>query len=60
MQVASLLGRNEPDCGEVHDPRLFRVIDEIGYDGRKGCDYRPAGKASDGLAWSLAASGSVK
>lgn len=60
MQVASVPKRNAPDSGEVNYPYLFRVIDEIGYDGWVGCEYRPAGKTSDGLTWLLAASGSVR
>jgi hydroxypyruvate isomerase len=55
MQVASVPKRNEPDSGEVNYPYLFRVIDEIGYDGWVGCEYRPAGKTLDGLAWLKAA-----
>ena len=51
MQVANVPKRNEPDSGEVNYPYLFRVIDEIGYDGWVGCEYRPAGKTLDGLAW---------
>ena len=51
MQVASVPKRNEPDSGELNYPYLFRVIDEVGYDGWVGCEYRPAGKTLDGLAW---------
>ena len=60
MQVAGVPKRNEPDSGEVNYPYLFRVIDEIGYDGWVGCEYRPAGKTGDGLAWLQAAVGSKK
>lgn len=60
MQVASVPKRNEPDSGEVNYPYLFRVIDEIGYDGWVGCEYRPAGKTSDGLTWLLTASRSTE
>ena len=60
MQVDSVPKRNHPDSGEVNYPYLFRVIDEIGYDGWVGCEYRPAGKTTDGLAWLPAASGSSK
>lgn len=60
MQVASVPKRNEPDSGEVNYPYLFRVIDEIGYQGWVGCEYRPAGKTTDGLAWLPAASASSK
>ncbi len=51
IQVASVPKRNEPDIGEVNYAHLFRVIDEIGYDGWIGCEYKPAGKTTDGLGW---------
>lgn len=51
IQIAGVPGRNEPDRGEVNYPHLFEVIDEIGYCGWVGCEYRPAGKTIDGLAW---------
>ena len=60
MQVASVPKRNEPESGEVNYPYLFRVIDEIGYAGWVGCEYRPAGKTLDGLAWLKAASESKR
>jgi hydroxypyruvate isomerase len=51
IQIASVPKRNEPDTGEVAYGHLFRVLDEIGYDGWVGCEYRPAGKTVDGLGW---------
>jgi 2-dehydrotetronate isomerase len=57
IQIASVPKRNEPDAGEVNYAHLFRVIDELGYDGWIGCEYKPAGKTLDGLGWWKAASG---
>jgi hydroxypyruvate isomerase len=51
VQVAGVPERNEPDAGEVNYPYLFRLLDELGYAGWVGCEYRPKGKTSDGLAW---------
>ena len=51
IQIAGVPRRNEPDTGEVAYPHLFRVLDEIGYEGWVGCEYRPAGKTVDGLGW---------
>lgn len=51
VQVASVPDRNEPDTGEVRYEYIFRVLDEIGYSGWVGCEYRPAGKTLDGLEW---------
>ena len=51
VQIASVPARNEPDDGEVNYPYLFRLLDELGYDGWIGCEYRPRGRTEDGLAW---------
>jgi hydroxypyruvate isomerase len=51
IQIAGPPLRNEPDTGEVRYEYLFRILDEIGYQGWVGCEYRPAGKTTDGLGW---------
>ncbi len=51
VQVAGVPKRHEPDTGEVNYSYLFDVLDEIGYAGWVGCEYRPAGKTVDGLGW---------
>ena len=51
IQIAGAPGRNEPDTGEVRYEYLFHLLDEIGYRGWIGCEYRPAGKTTDGLGW---------
>jgi hydroxypyruvate isomerase len=51
IQIAGAPQRNEPNTGEVRYEYLFQVLDEIGYDGWIGCEYRPAGKTTDGLGW---------
>ncbi len=50
-QIASVPKRNEPDDGEVNYPYLYQLLDEMGYQGYVGCEYRPKGKTEDGLAW---------
>lgn len=55
VQIASVPGRNEPDDGEVNYPYLFRLLDELGYEGWVGCEYRPRGRTGDGLGWLAAA-----
>ena len=42
LQIAGVPERHEPDVGEVNYPYLFEVLDELGYDGWIGCEYRPA------------------
>lgn len=51
VQIAGVPGRNEPDIGEINYPFLFDLLDELGYQGWIGCEYRPKGKTSDGLGW---------
>ncbi|UZE20118.1 hydroxypyruvate isomerase family protein [Pseudomonas sp. B21-054] len=51
IQVAGVPDRHEPDLGEVNYPFLFELMDELGYDGWVGCEYRPRGDTSSGLKW---------
>ena len=54
FQLADNPGRNEPGTGEINYPFLFSFIDNLGYDGWIGCEYRPAGVTEDGLGWASA------
>lgn len=51
IQIAGVPERNEPDTGEVNYAYLFRLLDELGYDGWLGCEYRPARGTAEGLQW---------
>jgi hydroxypyruvate isomerase len=51
VQIASVPERNEPDRGEVNYRAIFAMLDRLGYAGFVGCEYRPRGKAEDGLGW---------
>jgi hydroxypyruvate isomerase len=51
IQIAGVPDRHEPDHGEVHYPFVFQRLDELGYSGFVGCEYRPRGDTSAGLAW---------
>jgi hydroxypyruvate isomerase len=51
IQIAGVPDRHEPDLGELNYPQLFKLIDELGYTGWIGCEYRPRGDTSEGLAW---------
>ncbi|MGC1460850.1 MAG: 2-oxo-tetronate isomerase [Terracidiphilus sp.] len=51
IQIAGCPERHEPDTGEIRYEYLYRLLDEIGYQGWLGCEYRPAGKTTDGLGW---------
>ncbi len=51
MQLADVPARNEPGTGEIGWPFVFRRVDELGYQGWIGCEYRPAADTVAGLAW---------
>ena len=56
IQIAGVPQRHEPDLGELNYPYLFSVLDELGYEGWVGCEYRPKlgtqlGGTSAGLGW---------
>ena len=51
LQLADNPGRHEPGSGEINYPFLFDRLDELGYDGWFGCEYKPATTTEAGLAW---------
>ena len=51
IQIAGTPGRHEPDLGEINYAWLLRRVDELGYDGWVGCEYRPLRGTLEGLAW---------
>ncbi len=51
VQVAGVPDRHEPDRGEVEYRYLFDLLDELGYAGWIGCEYRPRGQTEAGLDW---------
>jgi hydroxypyruvate isomerase len=51
LQLADNPGRHEPGTGEINFAYLFRRIDELGYSGWIGCEYKPRGTTQAGLSW---------
>ena len=52
FQISGVPGRHEPDAmQEVNYPYLFDVIDDLGFDGWVGCEYRPGAGTIEGLKW---------
>ncbi|MEQ4720596.1 2-oxo-tetronate isomerase [Nonomuraea sp. B19D2] len=51
LQVAGVPDRHEPDLGELNARYLFDIIDELGFEGWIGCEYRPLSGTSEGLGW---------
>ncbi len=51
IQIADNPGRNEPGTGEINFPFLFAFLDEVGYTGHIGAEYKPAAQTEAGLGW---------
>lgn len=51
VQIASAAGRHEPDDKGPDYPALFALLDDLGYDGFVGCEYRPRAGTLEGLGW---------
>jgi hydroxypyruvate isomerase len=51
IQIADNPGRHEPGTGEINHSFLFRHLDNLGYRGWVGCEYKPARTTEEGLGW---------
>ena len=51
IQLADNPGRNEPGTGEINYAFLFKLLDDLGYQGWVGCEYKPATNTEAGLGW---------
>lgn len=51
IQVADCPGRHEPGTGEIRFQRLFPAIEESGYEGYVGLEYKPSVSTHDSLTW---------
>lgn len=51
VQIADNPGRGEPGTGEINFPWLLSRLDQLGYDGWVGCEYKPVGTTLAGLGW---------
>lgn len=51
IQIAGAPDRHEPDTGEINYAYIFALLDELGYQGFIGCEYKPAQTTWDGLGW---------
>ena len=52
VQISGVPGRHEPDeRQEINYPFLLSMIDELGFDGWVGCEYRPRAGTLAGLDW---------
>ncbi len=51
IQLADNPGRGEPGTGEINYPFVLNAIDEAGYIGWVGCEYKPKTTTDEGLGW---------
>ena len=51
IQLADNPGRHEPGTGEINYRYLFALLDELGYGGWIGCEYKPLTTTGAGLGW---------
>ena len=51
VQLADNPGRHEPGTGELNYRFIFGFLDQLGYDGWIGCEYKPATTTEAGLHW---------
>ena len=51
VQIADVPGRNQPGTGTQPIGEFLRDLDESGYRGSVGLEYRPRGTMEDALAW---------
>jgi hydroxypyruvate isomerase len=51
VQIAAVPLRHEPGTGELDDFRILSALDDLGYTGFVGCEYRPESGTVAGLAW---------
>jgi hydroxypyruvate isomerase len=53
IQLADNPARNEPGTGEINFRYLFKLLDELGYTGHIGCEYKPQDAGPGGIVAGL-------
>ena len=51
VQIAAVPSRAEPDEGEIAYAAVLSALDERGWAGLVGLEYKPRGRTEDGLGW---------
>lgn len=51
FQISGVPGRIEPDIGELDHTYLLDLVDELGFDGWVGAEYKPRAGTAAGLGW---------
>jgi len=50
-QIAGFPGRAEPDTGDIDYRDVLKKLDNAGYPGWVGCEYKPSQNTIEGLSW---------
>lgn len=51
IQIAAVPSRREPDEGEIRYEAVFKRLQELGFSGWIGCEYKPRDEVEEGLSW---------
>jgi hydroxypyruvate isomerase len=51
VQIADCPGRHQPGTGNMDVCALFTALEQCGYQGWIGCEYRPTGLTVESLDW---------
>ena len=51
IQIGDNPGRHEPGTGEINFPFLFARLQQLGYAGWIGCEYKPSSDTLDSFGW---------
>lgn len=51
IQVAAVPDRSEPDNGELHYPNIYKALQDMGWSGYIGAEYKPRTDTASGLGW---------
>lgn len=51
IQIADNPGRNQPGTGDIRIKELFEKLDQNGYEGYVGMEYKPTGDTVESLSW---------
>lgn len=51
VQIAAVPDRGEPDRGELYYPEVLAALEDMGYAGFVGAEYKPRTTTDQGMAW---------
>lgn len=51
IQISDVPGRHEPGTGEINYPAIFATLEQLGYAGYIGLEYKPSGDTDHSLSW---------